>query len=115
MMDLRLDLNGDRLCLLSMSEIAEVKEFVSDLIDVIVTLSYLCYRHDLYQNYEATLIDIRRIRNILAKYDLTLEYLNDIDEIVKDLENGVTPYNKAFSLIRKLKELILDRIEKMSV
>ncbi len=98
-----------------MSEISELKEFVSDMIDVIVTLSYLCYRHDLYQSYDATLLDIRRIRNILSKYDLTLEFLNDVDEILKDLENNITPYNRVFSLIRKLKELILDRIEKMSI
>lgn len=98
-----------------MSEVSELKEFISDMIDVIVTLSYLCYRHDLYQNPEATMLDIKRIRNILAKYDITLEFLNDVDEMIKDFENGITPYNRAFNLIRKIKELILDRIEKASI
>ncbi len=92
-----------------------LKQFVSDIIDVITILSYVCYRHDLYQNYDMTLLDLRRIRNILAKYDVTLEYLTDIDDIIKDLEKGITPYNRAFNLIKKLKELLLDRIEKMSI
>ncbi len=96
-------------------DVAAVKQFVSDMIDVITTLSYLCYRHDLYQNYEMTLLELRKIRNILSKYDITLEFLNDVDDMIKDFEQGITPYNRAFTLIRKLKELILDRIEKMTL
>jgi len=96
-------------------EIEALKSFVSDMIDVIVVLSYVCYRHDLYQNYEATLLDLKRVKNILAKYDITLEYLTDLDDIVRELERGATPYNKTFNLIRKIKSLVLDRIEKMSL
>lgn len=96
-------------------DILAVKQFVSDMIDVITTLSYLCYRHDLYQNYEMTLLELKKIRNILSKYDITLEFLNDVDDMIKDFEQGITPYNRAFNLIKKLKELVLDRIEKMSL
>ncbi|NPB00062.1 MAG: hypothetical protein GXO10_01675 [Crenarchaeota archaeon] len=96
-------------------EIDALKSFVSDIIDAIVILSYICYRHDLYQNYEATLLDIKRVKNILAKYDITLEYLPDLDEILRELEKGTTPYNKTFNLIKKLKHLVIDRIEKMSL
>ncbi len=97
------------------SDIEALKTFVSDIIDAITILSYVCYRHDLYQNYEATLLDLKRVKNILAKYDITLEYLTDIDEIIKDLEKGTTPYNRVFNLIKKLKNLVLERVEKMSL
>ncbi len=96
-------------------DIEALKSFVSDMIDVITVLSYVCYRHDLYQNYDATLLDLKRVRNILAKYDITLEYLTDLDEIVRELERGTTPYNRTFNLIKKIKNLVLDRIEKMSI
>ncbi|NPA69353.1 MAG: hypothetical protein GXO26_00965 [Crenarchaeota archaeon] len=97
------------------ADIEALKSFVSDMIDAIIVLSYVCYRHDLYQNYEATFLDLKRVKNILAKYDITLEYLTDIDEIIKDLEKGTTPYNRVFNLIKKLKNLVIDRIEKMSL
>jgi len=99
-----------------MSEvIEEFKEFLSDMIDAISILSYIAYKFEIFKNPELAIAEITRIWRIFSKYDLTLDLLNDLESIKKDIEQGIPPYTKCFDLVSKLKSIILDRIGKLSI